>query len=170
MITMTKRDFFIISIKLFGIFYLINLFTSNLSIAISIFLFENDGYSYLYVILSFIIVFSIFLLLILKADKIVTLLNLDKGFEEDMIELSNLKPSDIIKIGTFIIGGILIIYNIADLIIYLFTAFRAGASGTEYNAQNNIRIGISGLNILIGFLLLMNYNYISKLFTSKIEK
>ena len=54
-------------------------------------------------------------------------------FDEEKIEIGNLKPTDIIKIGTFIIGGFLILDNIPAFLSHSLFAFKGEIIGLEYN-------------------------------------
>lgn len=57
----------------------------------------------------FVVTIGLFWLLTFKADKLVDFLKLEKGFIDDRIELGNLNANNIVKTGTFIIGGLLLI-------------------------------------------------------------
>jgi len=109
---MTKRDFFILIIKLFGLMTIVTSLFSVLPSNISLILMDIDAFSLIWIAATVIILIGLFVLLVFKADKVVGLLKLDKGFDEEKIELGSLNSTDIIKIGTFIIGGLLIIDSI----------------------------------------------------------
>src|SRR5690349_13450048 len=109
---MTKKDLFVLLIKLFGLYSaVISLFSvlpNNIMFAFN----SVDLISIVWVTVSIAVVLGLFLILIFKANKIVERLKLDSGFEEERIDLGNSKSTDIIKIGTFVIGGFLIIDNV----------------------------------------------------------
>lgn len=166
---MTKRDFFILLIKVFGLYsVVITLFSvpGHLPFVMGI-----DTYVIILIAVTVLVAIGLFVVLIFKSDKIVTLLKLDRGFDEDKIELGNLKPSNIIKMATFIIGGLLILDNLPSFLIYSFFAFRSHMTGIASGTPDKFSWIISGLNLIIGFLLLTNYNFVAnKLKTGGKEK
>ena len=168
---MTKRDFFILIIKVFGLFSVVTSLFSVLPSNISFAMMDIDALSILWIVVAIVVVVGLFVALIFKADKVVRLLKLDKGFDDEKIEIGNLKPTDIIKIGTFIIGGLLILDNIPAFLSHSLFAFKGDVIGLEYNSQDKFNWAVSGLNLIIGFLLLTNYDFIAKkLKTEKTEK
>ena len=167
---MTKKDFFILIIKLFGLFSVVTSLFSILPSNISFAMMNIDALSILWIVVVIVVVVGLFLVLIFKADKIVRLLKLDKGFDDDKIEIGSLRATDIIKLGTFIIGGLLILDNIPAFLSHLLFAFKRDIIGLEYNTQDKFNWAVSGLNLVIGFLLLTNYNFVAKkLKTDKTE-
>lgn len=168
---MTKRDFFILIIKVFGLFSVVTSLFSVLPSNISFAMMDIDALSILWIVMALVVVVGLFVALIFKADKVVRLLKLDKGFDDEKIEIGNLKSTDIIKIGTFIIGGLLILDNIPAFLSHSLFAFKGDVIGLEYNSQDKFRWAVSGLNLIIGFLLLTNYDFVAKkLKTEKTEK
>jgi hypothetical protein len=121
-----------------------------------------DMFSIVWMIAATSIVVGLFVFLVLKTDKVVKFLRLDKGFDEDRIELGNLNSSDIIKIGSFIIGGLLIIENIPSFLSHLIFSYKKELIGIENNPEDNFYWLVSGLNLIIGYLLLTKYNFIAK--------
>lgn len=168
---MTKKDFFILIIKLFGLYSVVTSLFSVLPNNISFAMMNIDAYSILWIFLAIAIVTGLFLALIFKADKVVQLLKLDKGFNDDKIEIGSLKVTDIIKLGTFIIGGLLILDNIPAFLSHSLFAFKGDVISLEYNTQEKFNWAVSGLNLIIGFFLFTNYDFIAKkLNTKKTEK
>ncbi len=165
---MTKRDFFILLIKVFGLYSIIlTLFSplpQNISFALS---FINLS-SILWIIL--VTGFTLWLLktLLFNTDKVVKFLRLDKGFDDDRIEIGNLDPSTIIKLGTFIIGGFLIIDNIPNFLSHTLFSFKAEVVGYEYASKQYFHWAVSGVNILIGLFLFIKYDFVARMF--KVEK
>lgn len=126
---MTKRDFFILVIKLFGLFSLVTSLFSVLPNNISFALMYMDAFSLAWIAVAVFVVIGLFVLLVLRPDKVVSLLRLDKGFDDDRIEVGNLKSSDILKLGIFIIGGLLILDNIPAFLSHTLFAFKGDVSG-----------------------------------------
>jgi|JI9StandDraft_2_1071091.scaffolds.fasta_scaffold106268_2 hypothetical protein len=166
---MTKKDFFILIIKLFGLSSAVtNIFSvipTNIVYALS----EFDVISILWITVASVIVVGLFVLLVIKAELVVKFLKLDKGFDDDRIELGNLKSSDIIKIGVFIIGGILILKNIPGFLSNTYWALKHEVAGVPSNSEDSFDWIINGLNLIFGYLLLTNYDLVAKRFRTKEE-
>src|SRR6187402_507201 len=117
---MTKRDFLILMIKLFGLYSAVTTIFSALPNNIAFSLRYMDAFVMMWLIIATLIAVGLFWVLTFKADKLVDLLKLDKGFADDRIELGNIKAVDIIKTGVFIIGGLLILKSIPGLLSQIF--------------------------------------------------
>lgn len=160
---MTKRDFFIIIIKLFGLYSLILSLFSFIPNSFPIAFYDFDTISIIWLIVATLISLGLLVLLIFKSDKIVHLLKLDKGFDDDKIELGNFDQKKIVMLSSILIGGFLIIDNISDFLSHTIFFFKADITGMEYNNLSYLKWTISGLNIVIGYLLITNHKSISKL-------
>lgn len=167
---MTKRDFFILLIKVFGLYSVVISLFSVLPGNISLALLDVDVFVIIWLAVAFTVVIGLFVLLIFKSDKVVNALRLDKGFDDDRIELGNLKPSDIIKVGTFIIGGLLILDNIPAFLSHSLFAFKGRTIGMQYTTQDKFNWAVTTLNLIIGFLLLTNYDLVARKLKLKTEK
>ncbi|MDP4228616.1 MAG: hypothetical protein Q8910_19940, partial [Bacteroidota bacterium] len=101
-------------------------------------------------------------------------LKLEKGFDEDRIEFQNFNGQNILKLAVIVIGGIILIRNIPTFLSNTFFAFQSSV-GNQLNkdvirygsTQNYIQWATSFLNIILGYLMLTNYNYISKILNEK---
>ncbi|MBA3900606.1 MAG: hypothetical protein H0X62_10415 [Bacteroidetes bacterium] len=167
---MTKTDFFRILIKVFGLYSLIvavfTIFPAQLS-----FVLMDIGILAIILILGILafIVF-IFLFLIRKPDLIIKWLKLDKGFDNDEIDFKYLETSSIIKISALIIGGILLLDNIPIFLSNSYFAFKTDIARQGLSDQQYITWGTSFINIIIGYLLLANFEKINRWFKRKEEK
>ena len=160
---MTKRDFFIIIIRLFGLYSLILSLFTFIPNSFPIAFYDIDTISMIWIIGATLITLGIFLLLIFKSDKLVQILKLDKGFDDDKIEFGNFDQKNIIMLSSILIGGFLIIDNISGFLSQIIFFFKADLIGTEYNNLSYLQWTISGLNIIIGYLLITNHKSIAKL-------
>jgi hypothetical protein len=165
---MTKRDFFIIIIRLFGLYSLILSLFTFIPNSFPIAFYDIDIISMIWIIGATLITLGIFVLLVFKSDKVVQILKLDKGFDDDRIEFSNFNQKNIVMLSSILIGGFLIIDNISDFLSHIIFFFKADLIGTEYNNLSYLQWTISGVNIIIGYLLITNHNSIAKLL--RIEK
>lgn len=167
---MTKRDFFVLIIKLFGLTCIITSLFSVIPSNIGFAIVNMDVFSVVWIIFAIIFTIGLFTLLVFKADKVVHLLKLDKGFDDDRIELGKFSAADVVKIGAFIIGGELILYNIPGFLSHTLFAFKGSVAGHSYDAEDNFNWVVSGVKLIVGYLLLTNYKYVAKLFRASKQK
>lgn len=171
---MTKTDLFRVVIKLFGIYSFINALFQlipNVSYSRELYKF-NLVTNTIFLIFSFLI--SYFLLF--KTNNIVKILRLEKGFDNNNIELKNLSADVIFKFALIFTGILFIVNNLAQFIDFCYLAFKEQVSSNGLNEIDGAMLEqqldyhwglISGLNILIGFIFLTNYKWICKLFMKK---
>lgn len=169
---MTKEDFFALIIKILGLYLIISTLFSGIASSLYWSFVNNKGILVLWVILailSVVVLVSLFVILVFKADKVVKILKLDIGFEDNRIDFGNLKGEDIVKIGSFIIGGILFINNIPSFLSLIFIAFKNsfGSSISQLSSHNHYDLIVSGINIVLGYLLITKYSYVAKLFLKR---
>ena len=159
---MTKRDFLILVIKLFGLYSAVTaIFSSLPNIALSIQYIEP--FFLVWIVVVVIIIAGLFWLLIFKADKIVDVLKLHKGFADERIELANIKARDIVGAGIFIIGGLIIIRTVPALLSQVYWAFKGEIAGQEFTVEDKFHLSVSGVNLVIGYLLFtLNKNKLSE--------
>ncbi len=169
---MTKRDFFIIVIRLFGLYSLILSVFSILPSNISMLSYGGriDSFSLGLMTLSLVVAFGLMILLLFRADKVVSFLKLDKGFDEERISLDTLNSESILKLGLTIIGGFLILDNIAWFLEYTLQAFKTDLAGNRLENPYKISWFISGVNLVIGILLITNLKSLSEGLNKRIEK
>ncbi len=160
---MTKRDFFIPVIKLFVVMYIVASLFSVLPSNISIALMDIDAFSLTLIIVAVLIVIGQFVLLVFKSDKVVELQKPDKGFDDDIIELGNINSVDIVKIGSFIIGALLILDNITAFLSHTLFAFKGSVVGQVYGTQDKLYRAVNRWNLDLGCLLIINYDFMAKL-------
>lgn len=158
---MTKKDFFILFIKLSGLYLFIQMFfyvlpQSYSFIALTPRADKGDIY---YIFLFFGISILLFYLIIRYAHKIVNFFKLDKHFDLDDIDLKQITKTDIMQYAVIIIGGMLFINSFVDLEHQVLLYYQNKAMGM-LDKFSNIRLVLPVLNILIGYLLLTNYDLI----------
>ena len=169
---MTKRDFFRLLIRVFALYSIIltvfNWIPSNIvylsyDLESPPILFGGLFFTFLGVL--------IFYLLIKKTDSIINVLKIDKGFDDQNINISKFDSRKVLMLGIILIGGFLFINNLSDFIKYVFIAFKEEVSKDNLYTYLDTNFGtptdylewaFCGVNLLIGFLLLTNYSRISK--------
>ena len=167
---MTKRDFFRIIIKLFALYSasiaIFSLMPTYFGYAIN-----ADGWiSIILAVASFLLILAVLITLIYGADKIIDLLRLDKGFDEERIEFGKLKEINILKIAIIVIAGLLIIDNIPYFLNQCYLAFKdkvstKGMDGMlnsfTYEQADYFQLIVSAISLLIGYLMITNYTNVA---------
>lgn len=174
---MTKRDFFRIIIKLFGLYCAILTLFSSLPTYLSYLINQFDIFTIVWSTIVSAIVILILIALIFNADKIIDRLKLDKGFDDEKIQFGDFSGINLLKFSVIIIGGLMIIDNIPEFLNHVYLAFRSQVSieGINlldtfiYGQVNYSRLTIAGISILIGYLMVTNYIKIAQ-WLSRTEK
>ena len=178
---MTKKDLFRLIIKIFGLYFVISsIFSFTPMIIESVtsqfdfnVQFDYAGFIWLMINLAWIILLFVFL--IYKPDIIVKWLKLDRGFDDDRIDFQNFNTANILKLAVIVIGGLLLIHNIPIFLSNSWFAFKASVGSNINNdttlqfgsLRDYINLGIAFINIVIGYFLVTNYNFVSKLLNEK---
>ena len=171
---MTTTDLFRFIIKAFGVYCFINgLFALLPNISYS-----DEFYS---ISLKVNLVYMIFTcliayILVFQTDRIIKVFRLNRGFDNDIIVTKDLDSQGLIKFAVILIGLLLIANNLAQFLDFCYLAFKNQVSANglgeiegamfEQHIDYNWWV-ITGLNILIGFIMLTNYKPISKLLLKK---
>ncbi len=168
---MTKKDFFRLIIKIFGLYSIITTVFSALPSNISWVILNIDLIGIIWIIATVLVVVLLFMFLVYKPDKIIGWLKLDKGFDNDEIRFDNFNTENILNLAVIVIGGLLLIKNIPGFLSHSLSAFES-----SINSEGLIKYGgfkdysfwlTSFLNIVIGYLILTNYTYISGILKKK---
>lgn len=162
---MTKRDFFRLIIKIFGLYSLILTVFTVIPNNIANLLYQFDIRMIAVVIAIMCISVGLFFILLFKTDSIITILKLDKGFDEEKIEIANLSNQDILKLAIIIIGGFLVVDYVPSFLFELVNAFKykaTGSSSIEGYSVDYFGLSTGIINIVIGFLMVMNYKSIAQ--------
>jgi hypothetical protein len=169
---MTKKDFFRIILKLFGLYALISTIFSAIPGNIVYVFMDTEIVGILWLLAVTIIIILLFAFLILKSDTIIKFFKLDKGFDDDRIDFSNFSIENIIKLALILIGGFVMIGAIPSFLSQSYFALRSIIKTVEYQyvleTKDYIHWVSSGVSILLGYFLMTNYSNISK-FIKKIN-
>jgi hypothetical protein len=175
---MTKKDLFRLIIKIFGLYAVISTLFSALPGNISFVIMQLEISTIIWLLITLLVIISLFIFLIYKPDRIIGWLQLDKGFDDDRIDFHNFNDNSILKLAVILIGGFLFIQNIPVFLSNTLFAFKSTVSSEFYTNDSNsfgdlkdyIHWATSFLNLVIGYLLVTNYNYISRLLKQKDDK
>ncbi|CAH8283159.1 hypothetical protein EV196_102134 [Mariniflexile fucanivorans] len=173
---MTKRDFFRIIIKLFGLYALILTIFTYIPTNISYVAYQFEPIVLLWIFGVAALTVLIYTLLIRKTDLIIDFLKIDKGFDDERIEFGNFNSQKIMQLALILIGGFLIIDYLPQFLQYTYLAFKKEVSPSGLNQLEEFSFGktkdyldwaISGINLIIGYILLTNYNRITNWINKK---
>jgi len=162
---MTKRDFFRVLIKLFGLYAAITA-TFNLLPTYIGYVVYDLNLSTLIALLIAIAITSLALALIFGADKVIDWLKLDRGYDEDRIEFGNLKDINILKLAIIVIGLLLVVNNSPTFFHHCYLAFKdlvtnKGVDGVledfTYGKVDYFQFSVATISIIIGFLMITNF-------------
>jgi len=167
---MTKKDFFRILIKLFGLYSIISLLFIVLPSQLFAVMYEIDLIGTVLILSNLLIIVLIIKFLIMKPDIIIKLFKLDQGFDEERLYIEKLNSKNIVKIAALIIGGILLIGNMPKFLSQTYFAFKTDIRGEEFDKNQQIYWATCGLNVVLGYLILTNFEKISNWFKDEEEK
>lgn len=168
---MTKRDFFRLIIKLFGLYALIQTVFGFIPSNLSYVFYEFDASIFFWILGATLLVVGIFVFLLFKVDLIIKWLHLDKGFDNDKIEMSHFNGKSIIKFALIVLGGVLIINYLPDLLQTSYLWFKQEVSSRGLNGLETISLGhgstsinwgIALINVILGIILITNYARIAQ--------
>jgi hypothetical protein len=173
---MTKRDFFRVIIKLFGLFQLLIVVFQGIPQFFRTTRFSLEATPFLFAIVIMGITGGLFVLLIYKVDTVLDWLKLDKGFDDEFIQFGNFNSVQLIKLAIIFISGLLILTNIPTFLFESFEGFTSNVSEGGLDEALGLFSGYafdylswatSGINIFIGYLMLTNYQLVAFWLDSK---
>ena len=175
---MTKRDFFRIIIKLFGLYQLLIVLFQGIPQFLQLTYFDVDIPSLFFGSIILGLTLGIFVLLINKADKVIDWLKLDTGFDEDRIQFENFNSTQIIKLAVIFISGFMVLNHFPELLYQTFLAFKTNASTNlvgmfstnQFPVLDYFTWVVSGLNVVFGYLILTNYNLVASTYCVRISR
>jgi hypothetical protein len=109
----------------------------------------------------------LFYILIIKTDWIIGWLKLDAGFDDEVIDFQGFGLHGVLKLGVIVIGGMLILDNIAVFLNQAYLAFKvnfgADSDILTLNGYSTYHLAVSLTKVILGYLMLTNYPVVSKL-------
>jgi hypothetical protein len=166
---MTIKDLFRIFIKCVGTYLVIKFFVQDFQQVISLSYAQNFEPDFSVLVFYCGFFFVTFVILIYKTDWIVNLLLLGKGFDNQLINLSNLDSKTILTACSVIVGGLLFIDSLGSTIVGLYQFLRRPTEEMDkYSLRmQNVGFAVSVLQTMIGALLVSNRNQVASLMSSK---
>lgn len=164
---MSHKDFFSLLLKLFGLYSLTILLFNVLPPAIPKLIGFGSWYAIFFIPLMLAVPVGLMLLLIFKPTIFINALKLDKGFEGEKIVFGDLTSENILKLASIVIGGLLIINSIPGLISQCIFLFKESLANKKGNPKEYYTIIALALKFLIGYIMIKNFEFISKLLKAR---
>ena len=166
---MTNRDFFKILIKVFGLYFFIQVLFTFLPSQLGFLSFNKDSSgmfgTILYIAIIILFIVALLYFLIRFPEKIIDLFKLDQNFDQQKISINNFNQKNILTIALILIGGFLVIENISTLISGLYLVFRKSVDPLfPVRDNSSINLVIPALNLLLGGILITFRKNISNYF------
>lgn len=169
---MKTGDFFRLVLKLFGLYSLVISLFSILPNTVSYIFVSHEGnvdwMPYAWLVIVIVLLITLFFFLTFRPDFLIAKLKLDKGFDSDTINFQNLNAKSILNVGIILIGGLIFLQSLPSFLSSAFYAIKSTVATSEeiriessLNNHDYIRLIANLLNIIIGYLLLSNYQFIS---------
>jgi hypothetical protein len=165
---MSKQDFFRILIRIFALYMIVQSLFTIIPQSWMFTVGEFDFGGIAAVVIALIVIIALLYVLIVKADWVIRILKLNKGFDSDHIDFKGISTETILKFGIIFVGGIFILNNIVTLLSSIGLIFRSlFVPETEvYNKYlphiDYIQLIISAVNVLLGYLILTNVDRVSR--------
>jgi hypothetical protein len=178
---MKKLDFFVILIRISALYLIV---ITVISVASNVaFSFSSLGIAEFlaFLALSLVIPFIIAYMFISNSSEMVNFLKLNKGLDDDRIELGQLGSVQLFQIICLVFGFYLIVDGLPYFLFYLFYYLKSivpktysdslmyDGSITFQNSMDYFYLFSNGAYILIGYLILTNYKDLSELMNKKIN-
>jgi len=164
---MTYKDFFRVTIKLLAFFIVLKQLFSIIPQNLPWLWYDFNYKSFIFLISAVATLLFLFYGLIKFTNKIVDGLKLSEGFDEEKILWQNTNNFNLLSLGFIIIGGLLIINNLAEIISYAIKYFQAVNLGNEIYSFEGFDWILRVLKIIFGFAIISKREYFIQLFTTK---
>ncbi len=157
-------------IKLFSLYLLISALFSVIPTYISHLYYETDLVTLLKTFGAAAILGGLIVVLLFNTDYLISKLKLDQGFDDKRIDLSNISSQDLLKLGVFIIGGLLLLDYVPSFINHAYWALKFDIDKTTSPYEMKFQMGLSAINIIIGYVFVTNYDRMAKIFSNSSNK
>lgn len=164
---MTKRDFFILLFRIFGLYWFVQSLLYFIPTLLGLSIQTNQITTILWISSVSVILLVIMVTFIFFTEKLVHLLKLDKGFDDDRIKIGSITSFDLYRLGALLVGGIFTLKQFSNFLVTLFQVFRNDQTGILSTKQVINGLLTSAITIAIGILLITNNKRIATLLTKK---
>lgn len=118
-------------------------------------------------VLTVVVYFFILWLFVFKTSWLIDKLHLEKGFEDEKIEL-NIQLATILPIAIIVTGGLLIINSLPNLCKEIFTFFQIKSLSWQESSQTGWII-LYLVEVILGYLLMTNSRQISEFINKRAD-
>lgn len=161
---MTKRDLLILILKVFGLYIAVDAVFTTLPGVIALGFSGEAGIGdYSRAMWTVLLTIGLLWLLNVKTGSIVDSLKMQQGFSDDRVDMTNIRPEDILKISVIITGGLLLLRSVPSLATQLYGWVQGEVAKQERSSKDKIDITVSSINFLVGLTLLSNRAAIARL-------
>jgi hypothetical protein len=163
---MTVKDLFRLVFKSIGVACFFYAIINLLSVIGPSLYTEDTKFFLVYLAGSLLVLLLVYLLFFVFIDKLITLLKLDQGFDNQMVHLGNISSSKVFEIVLFTLGMIHIIDVLPDFVHWFFTKFQSDVShqSTDVFVQlNKYDMVYNTCYLAIGLLVILLRKQIVKL-------
>ncbi|MFT3935083.1 MAG: hypothetical protein QM726_15760 [Chitinophagaceae bacterium] len=156
---MTPRTLFSIIVKVFGLFFIKNIFETITDLLPTIYYLMRpeltlQGMVTMAVYILYILMYALLAYyLIVKSDLVIDKLKLDKEYDQEIFQF-NMHRSTVLSIALIVIGGLLIVEGIPTFLRHLSTYYFAKRDMYRSSDATISYMIVSGSKIIIGFLIL----------------
>lgn len=176
---MTKRDLFIVFIKLFSLYLFISTPFTIVPVFTSLSMMGIGFFPYLFIILALMVLIAVFFLIVVNADKIADKLKLHKGFDDDRVIIGQLSPTDIFRSTIVVLGLYLMVISFPELLTAGLRYFVSTLSpqnefeepfSFNYNTAANYDYLTYIIELIIGYVMIVKHKSIAQIFNDKQEE
>lgn len=168
---MQVKTFWLILLKVLGITLVLRCFSVIINSVTTFSILSYGQHSieeYLWIALSIILTVAVYLfilwLFVFKTSWLVDKLHLEKGFQEERIEL-DIQFSNVLTIAIIVIGGIMLVNSLPQLCKQIFSYFQMKSFSNESQATGWIIL--YSIQTVLGYLLMANSKPISNFIAKK---
>ncbi len=140
---MTKRDFFKMLKISIGLFFPFSIAFTNFPMIMTLFVLSIEWQMFIMLLGGLGLFVLIYVLLLVKTDRIIEALRLDKGFDDSSFNLGILTKQSLAQLAIFIVGLAIMFHVLPDIIVFV---------NYEFNKFEN-EINSHFIGALIKFLL-----------------
>jgi hypothetical protein len=158
---MTKRDFFIIIIRLFGVYLLFSTVFSSLIGTVWGLMATLTTDQLVWIVISLFVILALFVALIFYAEHVVGLLRLDRGFDDLRIEFGSVQRGQLLGVAVLILGGMLFANNLPYLLNNLLNKLTSVTiQDIHVSVYERYSWVVPGISLMVGYLLIINQHKI----------
>ena len=157
---MTKRDFFIIVIRIIGLYGFLHSLLILVSQMIFLVPYPNKPEN-IYSVLSTVLYSIVWILPIIYSATLVKLLGLEKDFDNDDIRLGNIDTRKLLVFAIVLVAGITIVDSLAEVFYHATLLFKYSVD-SDYKLFDENKttywLIVNAIKFGVGMLLLTNYD------------